>query len=55
MEGLKLSEAELMIYIHPSKSRNVFQAICRELSSLLFQFVLFFYFLLWDQVSIFRL
>lgn len=41
MEGLKLSEAELMIYIHPSKSRNVFQAICRELSSLLFQFVLF--------------
>ncbi|XP_010428592.1 PREDICTED: uncharacterized protein LOC104713216 [Camelina sativa] len=38
MEGLKLSEAELMVYIHPSKSRNVFQAICRELSSLLFQY-----------------
>jgi len=41
MEGLKLSEAELMIFIHPSQSRNVFQGICRELSSLLFQFVLF--------------
>ncbi|CAN8234579.1 unnamed protein product [Cochlearia groenlandica] len=38
MEGLKLSDAELMVYIHPSKSRNVFQAICRELSALLFQY-----------------
>jgi DNA-directed RNA polymerase subunit E'/Rpb7 len=38
MEGLKLSEAELMIFIHPSQSRNVFQGICRELSSLLFQY-----------------
>ncbi|KFK42000.1 hypothetical protein AALP_AA2G199100 [Arabis alpina] len=38
MEGLKLSNAELMIYIHPSKSRNVYQAIGRELSGLLFQY-----------------
>ncbi|ESQ27571.1 hypothetical protein EUTSA_v10019169mg [Eutrema salsugineum] len=38
MEGLKLSDAELMVYIHPSKCRNVFQAICRELSALLFQY-----------------
>ncbi|CAH8284866.1 unnamed protein product [Eruca vesicaria subsp. sativa] len=38
MEGLKLSNAELMVYIHPSKSGNKLKAICRELSSLLFQY-----------------
>uniref|UniRef100_A0A1J3E5A1 DNA-directed RNA polymerase subunit n=1 Tax=Noccaea caerulescens TaxID=107243 RepID=A0A1J3E5A1_NOCCA len=38
MEGLKLSDAELMVYIHPSQSRNVYKAICRQLSSLLFQY-----------------
>ncbi|KAF2599857.1 hypothetical protein F2Q68_00009128 [Brassica cretica] len=38
MEGLKLTNAELMVYIHPSKSGNKLKAICRELSSLLFQY-----------------
>ncbi|KAH0920186.1 hypothetical protein HID58_027846 [Brassica napus] len=39
MEGLKMADTELMVYIHPSKCGNVFNAVCRELSSLLFQFV----------------
>ena len=50
MEGLKLTNAELLVYIHPSKSGNKLKAICRELSSLLFQFVPFNLFF---KVSIF--
>ncbi|KAI3989084.1 hypothetical protein MKX01_033120 [Papaver californicum] len=38
MEGLRTSEANLVVYIHPSKSNMVSQAILRELSSLLFKF-----------------
>ncbi|KAL1368143.1 hypothetical protein HN51_022283 [Arachis hypogaea] len=38
MEGLKLSNANLTAYLHPSKSRDVSEAILRELSSLLFTF-----------------
>ncbi|CAI9297750.1 unnamed protein product [Lactuca saligna] len=38
MEGLKVSDAELVLYLHPSKSKNVSQAIFRELSSMLFKF-----------------
>ncbi|XP_010533719.1 PREDICTED: uncharacterized protein LOC104809415 [Tarenaya hassleriana] len=38
MEGLKVSDAELVVYVHPSKSRNVFEAVLRELSALLFQY-----------------
>ncbi|OMO75368.1 Nucleic acid-binding protein [Corchorus olitorius] len=38
MEGLSEAEANLVVYVHPSKSRNVPQAILRELSSLLFKF-----------------
>ncbi|CAH2067440.1 unnamed protein product [Thlaspi arvense] len=38
MEGLKVSDAELIVYIHPSKCGNEVQAIYRELSSLLFQY-----------------
>lgn len=38
MEGLKVSEAKMMVYIHPSKSTKIYDAILRELSSLLFKF-----------------
>ncbi|QCE12439.1 probable DNA-directed RNA polymerase I subunit RPA43 [Vigna unguiculata] len=38
MEGLKVSKANLTVYIHPSKSNQVSQAVLRELSSLLFTF-----------------
>ncbi|OIW07348.1 hypothetical protein TanjilG_10183 [Lupinus angustifolius] len=38
MEGLKVSNANLVVYIHPSKSRDVSQALLRELSSLLFTY-----------------
>ncbi|XAR61677.1 hypothetical protein NMG60_11016164 [Bertholletia excelsa] len=38
MEGLKVSDADLVVYIHPSKANKVSQAILRELSSLLFKF-----------------
>ncbi|EEF52697.1 probable DNA-directed RNA polymerase I subunit RPA43 [Ricinus communis] len=38
MEGLSISEANLVVYVHPSQSKNVSQAILRELSSLLFKF-----------------
>lgn len=38
MEGLKVSDAELVVYLHPSKSKNVSQAIFGELSSMLFKF-----------------
>ncbi|KAL2330129.1 hypothetical protein Fmac_017710 [Flemingia macrophylla] len=38
MEGLKVAKANLKVYIHPSKSNQVSQAVLRELSSLLFTF-----------------
>ncbi|KAK7295234.1 hypothetical protein RJT34_18139 [Clitoria ternatea] len=38
MEGLKVSKANLVVYIHPSKSKQVSKAVLRELSSLLFTF-----------------
>lgn len=38
MEGLKVSDAELVVYLHPSRSKNVSQAIFGELSSMLFKF-----------------
>ncbi|KAK3198195.1 hypothetical protein Dsin_021610 [Dipteronia sinensis] len=38
MEGLKVSDANLVAYVHPSKSNNISQAILRELSFLLFKF-----------------
>ncbi|GMY15366.1 putative dna-directed rna polymerase i subunit rpa43 [Fagus crenata] len=38
MEGLKVSDANLVVYVHPSKSTKVQQAVLRELSSLLFKF-----------------
>ncbi|KAI3862607.1 hypothetical protein MKW92_046250 [Papaver armeniacum] len=38
MEGLGTSEANLVVYIHPSKANKVSQAILRELSSLLFKY-----------------
>ncbi|KAI8549526.1 hypothetical protein RHMOL_Rhmol06G0031600 [Rhododendron molle] len=38
MEGMKVSEADLVVYVHPSKSHKVSQAVLRELSSLLFKF-----------------
>ncbi|KAI4354095.1 hypothetical protein L6164_002994 [Bauhinia variegata] len=38
MEGLKVSDANLVVYVHPSKGDKVYQAILRELSSLLFTF-----------------
>ncbi|XP_027352464.1 uncharacterized protein LOC113863188 isoform X2 [Abrus precatorius] len=38
MEGLKVSKANLVVYIHPSQSKQVSQAVLRQLSSLLFTF-----------------
>ncbi|KAK7340412.1 hypothetical protein VNO77_21114 [Canavalia gladiata] len=38
MEGLKVSKANLVVYVHPSKSKHVSQAVLRELSTLLFTF-----------------
>ncbi|XP_021902619.1 uncharacterized protein LOC110818161 isoform X2 [Carica papaya] len=38
MEGLKVSDANLIVYLHPSKSMKAVQAILRELSALLFKF-----------------
>ncbi|KAK2660694.1 hypothetical protein Ddye_007227 [Dipteronia dyeriana] len=38
MEGLKVSDANLVVYVHPSMSNKISQAILRELSSLLFKF-----------------
>ncbi|XP_007017752.2 PREDICTED: uncharacterized protein LOC18591523 isoform X1 [Theobroma cacao] len=38
MKGLSVADADLVVYVHPSKSRKVSQAILRELSSLLFKF-----------------
>ncbi|KAL5557911.1 hypothetical protein UlMin_034122 [Ulmus minor] len=38
MEGLKVSDCNMMVYLHPSKSTKIYQAILRELSSLLFKF-----------------
>ncbi|KAI7725747.1 hypothetical protein M8C21_024786 [Ambrosia artemisiifolia] len=38
MDGLKVSEAELLVYLHPSKSKNVSHAIFDQLSSMLFKY-----------------
>ncbi|CAI9115724.1 OLC1v1016710C1 [Oldenlandia corymbosa var. corymbosa] len=38
MEGLKLALANLLVYIHPSKSKIISDAILVELNSLLFKF-----------------
>ncbi|KAF3446757.1 hypothetical protein FNV43_RR11937 [Rhamnella rubrinervis] len=38
MEGLKVSDANVIVYVHPSKSNKVYDAVLREMSSLLFQF-----------------
>lgn len=38
MEGLKVSDANVVVYVHPSKSNKVYDAVLRELSSLLFQY-----------------
>ncbi|KAK6938930.1 hypothetical protein RJ641_032438 [Dillenia turbinata] len=38
MEGLKVSDANLVIYVHPSNANKVSVAIRRELNSLLFQY-----------------
>jgi hypothetical protein len=38
MEGLKVSDANLIVYVHPSKSTKVSQAVLRELSSMLFKY-----------------
>ncbi|KAJ7943386.1 DNA-directed RNA polymerase I subunit rpa43 [Quillaja saponaria] len=38
MDGLNVSDANLVVYVHPSKSTKVSQAILRELSSLLFTY-----------------
>ena len=47
MEGLSKSVADLIVYEHPSQSKDVDKAILRELSSLLFKSVsLTFHFIL---------
>ncbi|CAN0909909.1 Probable DNA-directed RNA polymerase I subunit RPA43 [Linum grandiflorum] len=38
MEGLSVVNADLKVYVHPSQSKNLSQAISRELSSLLFKY-----------------
>ncbi|XP_062109270.1 uncharacterized protein LOC133819908 [Humulus lupulus] len=38
MEGLKVSDANMVVYLHPSKTNKINDAILRELSSLLFKF-----------------
>ncbi|KAK4804954.1 hypothetical protein SAY86_004771 [Trapa natans] len=38
MEGLKVSDANLMVCVHPSMSRRVSHAVLHQLSSLLFKF-----------------
>lgn len=39
MEALKVSEANLVVYLHPSKTKAVPESIKHEISSLLFKFV----------------
>lgn len=38
MEGLKVADGNLVVYVHPSKSKNVSEAILTQLSSQLFKF-----------------
>ncbi|XP_022148351.1 uncharacterized protein LOC111016757 [Momordica charantia] len=38
MEGLKVSDANLVVYVHPSKSKKVSQAVLRELGAMLLKF-----------------
>ncbi|XP_010271411.1 PREDICTED: probable DNA-directed RNA polymerase I subunit RPA43 [Nelumbo nucifera] len=39
MEGLNVADANLAVYIHPSKAGKVSQAILRQLSTLLFKYI----------------
>uniref|UniRef100_A0A7N0UF17 DNA-directed RNA polymerase subunit n=1 Tax=Kalanchoe fedtschenkoi TaxID=63787 RepID=A0A7N0UF17_KALFE len=38
MDGLKLSETEFVVYVHPSQSKKVPQALQHEMNSLLFKY-----------------
>ncbi|XP_039071498.1 uncharacterized protein LOC120218637 [Hibiscus syriacus] len=38
MEGVSVADANLVVYLHPHKCRNVSQAILRDLGSWLFKF-----------------
>ncbi|TVU45596.1 hypothetical protein EJB05_05086 [Eragrostis curvula] len=38
MEGLRKSEADMMVYVHPSNAADVGRAVARQLSSLLFSY-----------------
>ncbi|XP_050220495.1 uncharacterized protein LOC126670722 isoform X2 [Mercurialis annua] len=38
MEGIRTGEADLVVYVHPSQSRNINQAVLRQLSSMLLKF-----------------
>ncbi|WCJ21078.1 DNA-directed RNA polymerase [Euphorbia peplus] len=38
MQGLNVTKADLVVYVHPCQSKNISQAILRELSTLLFKF-----------------
>ncbi|XP_008466500.2 uncharacterized protein LOC103503892 isoform X2 [Cucumis melo] len=38
MEGLKVSDANMVVYVHPSKSKKVSQAVLRELGAMLLKF-----------------
>ena len=41
MEGLTVADANLTVYVHPSNSKKVKDALLRQLSSLLFKYVIF--------------
>ncbi|CAM8980127.1 hypothetical protein QQ045_001828 [Rhodiola kirilowii] len=38
MEGLKIADSEIVVYVHPSQSNKVPQALKREMDSLLFKY-----------------
>lgn len=44
MEGLSVTDANLVIYLHPSQLKNASHAILRQLSSLLFKYIFFYLF-----------
>lgn len=37
MEGLKVADTDLVVYVHPSKAKRIKDAILRELGSMLFK------------------
>lgn len=39
MEGLTTAKADLTVYVHPSKSNKISEAVRKQLSSLLFTLV----------------